>query len=221
MAGSFGAFGKIPALGDFFRLNVTQDFVTAWDDWLQHALVEARARLGADWQDRYMSAPIWRFSLSPGLAGREAVIGVMMPSVDRVGRQFPLTLVSVVPTYAPLRTLALQEEVFAALEDIALDALDDDATQDKIGQALDAVSLAPALPYSTIQNRGSGYMVASPAAEALLPDLALRLGPNPASVFSAALEGSAWLLAGQSLPDASQTAALFDLSAPMWSEGSQ
>jgi type VI secretion system protein ImpM len=221
MAGSFGAFGKIPALGDFFRLNVTQDFVSAWDDWLQHALVAARTRLGADWQDRYMSAPIWRFSLSPGLAGREAVIGVMMPSVDRVGRQFPLTLVSAVPTYAPLRTLALQDTVFAALEDIALDALDDDATQERIGKALEALVLAPALPYSTIQTRGSGYMVSSPAAEALLADLALRLGPNPASVCSAALAGSAWLLAGHSLPDASQTAALFDLSAPMWSEGSQ
>jgi type VI secretion system protein ImpM len=145
----------------------------------------------------------------------------MMPSVDRVGRQFPLTLVSLVPTYAPLRTLALQDEVFAKLEDIALDALDDDASQERIGRALEAVTLAPALPYSTIQSRSSGYMVASPAAEALLADLALRLGPNPASVFSAALEGSAWLLAGQSLPDAGQAAALFDLSAPMWSEGSQ
>jgi type VI secretion system protein ImpM len=219
MAGGFGAFGKIPALGDFFRLNVTQDFVSAWDEWVQRALVAAKTRLGQAWHDRYMSAPIWRFSLSPGLAGREAMIGVIMPSVDRVGRQYPLTLAGPVPTYAPLRTLAQQERVFAELENIALDALDDGTNTANLGAVLQEVRIAPALPYSNITARHGGYMVASPAADVLLADLALALGPNPASVFSAALEGSAWLLAGQSLPDAEQAASLFDLSAPLWSEG--
>jgi type VI secretion system protein ImpM len=219
MAGSFGAFGKIPALGDFFRLNVSQDFVNAWDLWLQAALLGARERLGESWHDRYMSAPIWRFSLVAGMAGREAVIGVVMPSVDRVGRQFPLTLVSPILSRASLRTMALQDHVFASLEDIALDALDDDMTPEKLGEALAGLTLAPMLEPSTILARGGGYVISSPAAESLLPDLALHLGPNPVSVFTAAVEGGAWMLAGQALPDRNQAAALFDLSAPLWTEG--
>lgn len=221
MAGSFGAFGKIPSLGDFFRLNVAADFVAAWDEWLQSALLTARQRLSGDWEERYMSAPIWRFSLTAGLAGRTAVIGVVMPSVDRVGRQFPLTLVSPVPTYAALRTLGLQEEVFRALEEVALDALDDGMTQEMLAARLEALTVLPPLPASDIRVSGGGYVVRSPAAEALFPDLAIRLGSNPASVFSAALEGSAWLLAGQSLPAAEQAAALFDLSAPLWAGDSR
>ena len=34
MAG-FGAFGKMPALGDFFRLGVAPDVVPPWDAWLR------------------------------------------------------------------------------------------------------------------------------------------------------------------------------------------
>jgi type VI secretion system protein ImpM len=35
MAAAFGAFGKMPSLGDFFRFGLPADFVSAWDDWLQ------------------------------------------------------------------------------------------------------------------------------------------------------------------------------------------
>lgn len=219
MTGSFGAFGKIPSLGDFFRLNVGQGFVAAWDPWLQEAMTAARERLGEAWEDRYMTAPIWRFALAPGLAGAEAAVGVMMPSVDRVGRKFPLTLVAKVAEQPPLRALAAQETVFSALEDIALDALDDDMTQDRLSEALSAVAPVPALDSSFVRLNGVGYSVASPAAELLLPDLALKFGPNPSSVFSAAIEGGAWLLAGDGLPQGGQAAALFDLSAPAWSDG--
>ena len=66
MAASFGAFGKIPAMGDFFRLNLAQGFVEAWDEWLQAAMIDARARLGPAWTERYMTAPIWRFAVPPG-----------------------------------------------------------------------------------------------------------------------------------------------------------
>jgi type VI secretion system protein ImpM len=38
-----------------------------------------------------MEAPVWRFALAPGLCGAAGVVGVMLPSVDRAGRYFPLT----------------------------------------------------------------------------------------------------------------------------------
>jgi type VI secretion system protein ImpM len=51
--------------------------------------------LGEDWLPTWNMAPIWRFALSPGCCGRDAVLGLWMPSVDRVGRQFPLTFAAV------------------------------------------------------------------------------------------------------------------------------
>jgi type VI secretion system protein ImpM len=63
MGAGFGAYGKIPALGDFFRLNLSGDFVEPWDHWLQETLVASRMSLGAEWDGAYNQAPIWRFTL--------------------------------------------------------------------------------------------------------------------------------------------------------------
>lgn len=124
----FGAYGKIPGLGDFLRIGVGSDFVMAWDRWLQQMLQEARMGLGHAWEGCYMSAPIWRFTLTPGLAGRYPVFGVMMPSVDRVGRQFPLTLMA--------RGDGAAEATYQDLEEIALSALEDDMTPAALQVAL-------------------------------------------------------------------------------------
>lgn len=134
MSGPFGAYGKMPGLGDFLRMGVGSGFVAAWDRWLQVTLFEARATLGHAWTDCYMSAPIWRFALAPGLAGRYPVFGVLMPSVDRVGRQFPLTLVA--------RGEGAEEGVYAQLEEIALASLEDDMTRAGLQIALNGVSAA-------------------------------------------------------------------------------
>ena len=42
-------------------------------------------------------ASAWRFVCAAGACGPEPVIGLMVPSVDRVGRYFPLTLVVNLP----------------------------------------------------------------------------------------------------------------------------
>ncbi|QXI45055.1 type VI secretion system-associated protein TagF [Pseudomonas wayambapalatensis] len=52
----------------------------------------SRERLGAEWEQAYRCSPIWHFALAAGVCGEVAWAGVMMPSVDRVGRYFPLTL---------------------------------------------------------------------------------------------------------------------------------
>ena len=135
MAG-FGAYGKMPGLGDFFRLDTPPGFVSVWDDWLQNGLKAARLSLGADWQESYMSAPIWRFWLGAGLAGRASVVGVMMPSVDRVGRMFPLTLMAQTDPEG-----ASDEGLFESLEEVALAALDDNMTRDALADRLSQLFL--------------------------------------------------------------------------------
>ena len=117
----------MPSLGDFFRIALPRSFCEPWDHWVQQVLTSSRATLGVRWDECYMSAPIWRFSLAAGLAGPQAVHGVLMPSVDRVGRAFPLTLAQVGAGDAP---------DLAALEDIALAALEDDMTKTRLTAAL-------------------------------------------------------------------------------------
>lgn len=142
--GGFGAFGKIPALGDFIRFNAPPSFVGPWDIWMQGALAASRTGLGDDWHGCYMSAPIWRFTLAAGVAGRDAALGVTMPSVDRVGRQFPLTLMTVTPAPPDLAERHFgAETTFATLEDIALAALEDEMTRDRLQALLARVNFAP------------------------------------------------------------------------------
>ncbi len=46
------------------------------------------------WLDLYLTSPAWRFVCAGGACGPRPAIGLMVPSVDRVGRYFPLTLVA-------------------------------------------------------------------------------------------------------------------------------
>lgn len=87
-----GLFGKVPDLGDFVTRRLPAEFVQPWDRWLEQGIAESRERLGSVWEARYQNAPAWRFVLAPGTCGDAAWAGVLQPSVDRVGRYFPLTL---------------------------------------------------------------------------------------------------------------------------------
>lgn len=84
-------FGKLPGLGDFAQRRMTPGFLEVWDRWLQRGLQQMRAQRD-DWLAYYLEAPLWCFALGPGIVGVKPWIGVLMPSVDSVGRYFPLTL---------------------------------------------------------------------------------------------------------------------------------
>jgi type VI secretion system ImpM family protein len=98
MSGTAGWFGKMPALGDFASRRLPAEWIDAWDGWLQRELVRSRVALGDDdWLALYLVAPVRRFWLAPGLLARTAWLGVLMPSVDSVGRHFPFTLAAALP----------------------------------------------------------------------------------------------------------------------------
>ena len=90
-----GFYGKLPSRGDFVRAGLPAGFVTPWDAWLQGVLPGSRTLLGGRWQPAWMEAPVWRFLLRAGECGPGAVLGLWMPSVDAVGRAFPLTIAAV------------------------------------------------------------------------------------------------------------------------------
>lgn len=120
-----GFFGKLPALGDFVERALPAEFVTPWDAWLQRAIAASRAGLGEQWLDIYLTSPLWRFVLGAGPCGARAWAGVMMPSVDRVGRYFPLTVATPLPAGSdPFVLLEAHDAWFGAVEALLLGALD-------------------------------------------------------------------------------------------------
>ena len=91
-----GYFGKLPARSDFVAKGCPAGFLKAWEPFLMEGLARSRFDLKDAWQEAYMTMPVWRFWLSPPVPGGsfgERVTGALMPCVDKVGREFPLTIV--------------------------------------------------------------------------------------------------------------------------------
>ena len=88
----FGFYGKVPAIGDFFSRNLSQASIQVIDQWLQEGLVFIR-QTDDDWLDSYLTAPVWQFVLPAGTIAEHAFAGVLMASVDSIGRYFPLVAV--------------------------------------------------------------------------------------------------------------------------------
>lgn len=101
-----GWFGKLPALGDFVQRRLPPSFVEPWDEWLQDGLQALHAAARSDDtgnQDEAgcaVFAPVRRFWLAPGVIDTLGWGGLLMPSSDRAGRRFPLTVAQ------PMATLA-------------------------------------------------------------------------------------------------------------------
>jgi type VI secretion system protein ImpM len=98
--GVAGCFGKLRGNGDFVTRRLPRDFVDPWDAMLQAGLLASRATLGCAWLDAYLTAPLWCFALGDGVIGESGWAGVLMPSIDRAGRHFPLTIAAPVETGA-------------------------------------------------------------------------------------------------------------------------
>lgn len=142
---AFGFYGKIPSEGDFVTRRLPWEFTAAWDDWLQQGMQASREALGASWLETYLSAPIWRFQLAPGLCGPQGWRGLFFASVDRVGRYFPLTLAVSDNGPASLESLSADDAAWLAAEDAALAALAPTLSIDAFDRSVEALSL-PAAP---------------------------------------------------------------------------
>ncbi len=87
-----GFYGKFPVLGDFVSRRLPNVFIQTLDGWLQAAVSASREAIGAGWENSYLASPIWRFVFSPEICDKNCWAGILMPSVDKVGRYFPLTV---------------------------------------------------------------------------------------------------------------------------------
>jgi len=160
-----GFFGKLPSHGDFVSRRVSRDFLSVWDVWLQRCIAESKASLGDRWLDIFLTSPIWRFVITPGVCDSNAHVGAIMPSVDRVGRYFPLTVVSPLASdVPPVAMLATADEWFRRVEGLMLSVLLENApTLDEFDQAVASMSLTP------VRSATSAALLSAPVSEAIGP----------------------------------------------------
>lgn len=210
----------MPSVGDFFRTNPPAGFVQVWDAWLQITLIEAEQNFAGDWDTAYMSAPIWRFTLSEGLAGTTKLMGVLMPSVDRVGRRFPLTIMAPLSWNGPAAVDHLsQDETFVWLEEMALGALSEDMTKDRLETEIARLP-DPLHPKAIhVYRDGTSIAIGQGGDGAVLAELAAAALPGPrqgVSLWTCYIEDTRRMIVCEGLPKGHEAAALFDTGAPLW-----
>jgi type VI secretion system protein ImpM len=135
--GSVGVYGKIPTHGDFLNLNLPSDFLEVWDHWMQQSVLASQEVLGESWLTHFLISPVWRFVLPSHCANAQSWAGIMLPSVDKVGRYYPLTLASSIPEQiGSCEYLSNAESWFQWLEDVAIMTLEKGLDADELVQAL-------------------------------------------------------------------------------------
>jgi type VI secretion system protein ImpM len=183
-----GFFGKLPSHGDFIERRVGSAFRDLWDDWMQRCIVESQQELAGRWLDCYLTSPMWRFYLCDGVAGQGSYAGVLLPSVDRVGRYFPLTVVVELPVGIPAAEFATAAaDWFEEIEQLCADALQDPdfdlgtfdaalvASADKLS-GVDRLQAAPAFPGSSSQWHWPAVSVNAFAAAVSAPLMSMAQG---------------------------------------------
>lgn len=214
-----GLYGKLPARGDFVSRRLDAEFIDAWDAWLQRAISASREALGSGWLECFLSAPVWRFLVPAGMISKAGWTGLMVPSVDRVGRYFPFTvaapifadgidvpasLARALPWLDRLEALALEaltpELDFEAFDrrlaglappaDLAVPGLQSDDTV-PLGGVVAQFQVWPQVPleHAVLGLRGSGAVWLTRGGEAFPPCLAMCEGLIPGLQFCALLDG--------------------------------
>jgi type VI secretion system protein ImpM len=140
-----GWYGKLPGMGDFAQRRLPGRFVSIWDRWLQHGFEHLRGAR-ADWAQSYLESHVWFFALGPSVIGPKPWMGLLVPSVDSVGRYFPLTVaIELNEAIAPSEVLAADTGaddassfLLSTCARVALDALENDLDAERFDQSLEA-----------------------------------------------------------------------------------
>jgi type VI secretion system protein ImpM len=90
-----GCFGKLPATGDFIRLNAATEELTAFDRWLGSSIAQARQALGPAFEPAYQAA-VGLFVFHGDPKGDEppsrGLVGAWAASGDNAGRLYPMVV---------------------------------------------------------------------------------------------------------------------------------
>ncbi len=144
---SSGYFGKLPMRGDFIQRNMSAEFAHTWDNWLQSVISASNHNLGHQWLNYYLVSPIWRYLIPQ--QSQTYQLGVMLPSVDKVGRYFPFTISTcITPEADASRIITKNRDWFDMAENIALQALGDSIDYDRLNSMTDELHVNNNTPIS-------------------------------------------------------------------------
>ena len=207
-----GFYGKLTSHGDFVRRRLPDALVEIWDGWLQQCMFASRQQLGGDWLAHYLTSPVWRFAIARGIVGEQAWAGVMMPSVDRVGRHFPLMLAAPAAAQVPLTDwIGKGGSWYEALEALAFASLAADFVFDHFDRALAAQPVQDVQPVQSNGQPLTSWRIAMPE-PARAPDALVSVLAEGRSLWwsegSPSVESS--MLVCQGLPPPSGFAAMLE-----------
>lgn len=121
-----GIYGKVPAHSDFISDSLHADISNELYDWAQTVMYHSREKMSENkWLSAYLVSPIWRMVVPKNEHRTHDWVGVMVPSVDALGRYFPLFIVF----ETEFKTLTVEwlfkeaTDLFAAMEAVAMRAL--------------------------------------------------------------------------------------------------
>lgn len=216
-----GVFGKLPLHGDFVYRNLPSDCMQAWDEWLQRFVAGSQEQLRDDWLNIYLTSPVWRFGLSEGILDENSWLGIFMPSVDKVGRYFPISVLTQIPPNVNLfEFMLLQKDWYVSIENLLFQALDAELDVDELMTVIEEVPLNYNAAYYKTRANGVSGAVVNMEFEEQLPSVVF---PHLLDTFlsSSLVSYSAWSTPGsdrvepcmsvlQGLPKIGNVAAMLD-----------
>jgi type VI secretion system protein ImpM len=191
-----GLFGKVPALGDFV-IRVPRAIQDPLDDWLQDGLAASRKRLGDRWSDIYLTSPIWHMAFEAGVCGLDRIAGVMVPSVDRVGRCFPLVVMGSLPGDDDLAGVALGVgHWYREAENLCLSLIEADTDAEGVDARLAALgapvgAAVPVLAQALVRRvpAWAKILLWTDGSDLVGPQVAARPDLPPPETFGALFDG--------------------------------
>lgn len=109
--------GKLPAHGDFIARGVAYKARDGFDLWLSEWMELGREQHGGDFHAVYETAAPW-------LLESERCTAILMPSIDAVGRLYPILAIS--------DPACLTQHLYDCLIDALQDGLSSDALRDRL-----------------------------------------------------------------------------------------
>ena len=165
-----GYYGKLPQRGDFISGKLPETFKTIWDDWAQQLVLVGKTVAQENSAINWYCLPIYRFYLSAKIAGDNAWIGIMMPSSDSVGREYPFCLAHSIDSsrHAP-QAFEIYQNYFQQIELIAKDLCTNELSLEHLRKTLDALDNETS---STVAASAAPIVIQPQAQE---PELSVRL----------------------------------------------
>lgn len=140
-----GWFGKLPSSGDFVYRRIPRTFLDELDAWLSRGLAQYRIAMPDDWRKHFAAAPVWNCAIPACVGGGNTLIGLLVPSRDRVGREFPLCAGVVLPPDAATnKLLADVPEWLWSLGRAVVEARDQLIPLDEFDAIVRSIPLPPA-----------------------------------------------------------------------------